>query len=107
LLRHAVGRVLVVRRQVDVFVDAGRAVDVVLVRAHLVRPRPLVQVRRRREVVEPAVPQHGGVGQARGHKRCRGQKCGFHDDGDEELGWVLKLIEPRGNTGRRDGQEGR
>lgn len=56
LLRHRVGRVLVAGRQVDVFLDGPAPVDVVLVVSDLVAPAPLVQVRRRRHIVEPSVP---------------------------------------------------
>lgn len=38
LPRHRVRRVLVIRRQIDVFVDAGRSVDVVLVWPDLICP---------------------------------------------------------------------
>lgn len=52
----AIGSVLVRRREVNVLVDGARAVDVVLVGADLVAPGPGVQVCRRAEAVEPAVP---------------------------------------------------
>lgn len=55
----SVGWVLVVRREVDIGRHRRRPVDVVLVRANLVAPGPLVQIGRRGHVVEAAIPQDG------------------------------------------------
>lgn len=65
MLGHGIRRVLVVRGEVDVFLDCSRAVDVVLIGPDLVRPGPLVQVRRRGEVVESPVPDNSRLGEMR------------------------------------------
>lgn len=52
-----VGRVLVSWREVDVLCYVTRTVDIVLVRSDFVRPGPVVEVRRRGQVVEAAIPE--------------------------------------------------
>lgn len=62
LLGVCVARVLVRRGQVDVGSHGSRAVDVVLVRTDLIRPRPLIQIGGRGEIIEATVPEDSACG---------------------------------------------
>lgn len=62
LLGVCVARVLVRRGQVDVGSHGSRAVDVVLVRTDLIRPRPLIQIGGRGEIIEATVPEDSAFG---------------------------------------------
>lgn len=89
LVGATVGRVLVAGREVDVGGDLGRPVDVVLVGADLVAPRPLVQVGRGGEVVEAAIPENGASrdGQSLGQEASKNRELhrGGGDGGDGGL----------------------
>lgn len=88
LLGAAVGRVLVVGREVDIGGDRRRTVDVVLVRADLVAPRPLVEVGGGAEIVEATIPENGTGrdGESLGHEA--GENRELHRDGGEDGGLV-------------------
>jgi hypothetical protein len=62
LLGICVAGILVRRGQVDIGSHGSRAVDVVLVRTDLIRPRPLVEVGGRGEIIEATVPEDSTFG---------------------------------------------
>ena len=75
-----VGGVLVAGREVDVGGYVGGAMDVVLVGSDFVAPGPIVEIGRRGEVVEAAVPEDG-PGLDERECCCEGYECETHVGG--------------------------
>lgn len=104
-----VGRVLVVRGEVDVGGRRVGAVDVPLVGADLVGPGPVVELGRGGEVVEAAVPEDGGVGDGREEGREGGgelHRGGRWWGGGSGVG-VEGRVRTRVVEGEEQSQEGR
>lgn len=92
LVGAGVGRVLVAGGEIDIGGDLGRTVDVVLVRADLVAPRPLVEVGGGGEVVEAAIPENGTGrdGKSLGHEASKDRE--LHRNGGDEDGLVVVVV---------------